>query len=814
MSLRPPRLDDRRYQDLRDDLVRRIPVHTPEWTDYNPGDPGITLLELFADLGETLLERFNRVPEAARLAFLELLGLSPRSAQVATALVKLELPRNEAEPVPVPWGPSEPRLRLAAGPVAFEAIEEITVLPLELQTWIKQPLPASEQSQLEAAGSGTAAVLSDLGTLLETHLGLGTNTVRLGARDAYGATPLPPVEEGLLPPPISTHQTVDGWLWLALLMPAPPITSTDREQDLKRLRLALGGQVLSLGVRVDAALCGPTDHYRCAAAGAQPVRWPLEWQISTGRFRGNDPKVNRKVNRALYVPLEVVHDGTEAFRRSGSLRLRLPTAAAEGTPGLGTWTADSFSPPDPDLLGIGELPPPLANERDGDRVLAWIRVRRRDPAHPPLKVRWLEANVVPVEQAISLEAPELLGYGEGRPGQELRLSQRPVLPGSVQIQVAAPAAAEGVLAWLNWRAIDDLIEAKPAERVFVLDPESGTIRFGDGLHGLMPLPGEAIRCRSYRHGGGVAGNVGAGRINRIQSGNSAVLAANLKVSNALAAEGGADAETVAQASERLPQLLRHNDRAVGRDDFADLALQTPCAGIGRAHCLPRHLPHQRLDEIPGVVTLIVIPAYDPLHPDEPMPDRDQLQRVCAWLEPRRLVTTELYITPPTYVRLSVSVAVEAEPEVGEETLRRQVELALRQLLAPLPPYGPDGQGWPFGRDVGERDLEAAVLRVQGVRLVNGVLITARTVDGLGRIAATTDLQRLRLEAWQLPSLRQVQVVVSPAGSDPDSIHLDLLPIEDYEDSPAAGGGNGSGAGGGTPGGLPLGIPVPVLREVC
>ena len=514
------------------------------------------------------------------------------------------------------------------------------------------------------------------------------------------------------------------------------------------------------------------------------------------------------------MPLEVVHDGTEAFRRSGSLRLRLPAAAAEGTPGLGTWTADSFSPPDPDLLGIGELPPPLANERDGDRVLAWIRVRRRDPAHPPLKARWLDVNVVPVEQAISLEAPELLGYGEGRPGQELRLSQRPVLPGSVEIQVAAPADATGVLAWLNWRAIDDLIAAKPAERVFVLDPESGTIRFGDGLHGLMPLPGEAIRCRSYRHGGGVAGNVGAGRINRILSGNSAVLAANLKVSNALAAEGGADAETVAQASERLPQLLRHNDRAVGRDDFADLALQTPCAGIGRAHCLPRHLPQQRLDEIPGVVTLIVIPAYDPLHPDEPMPDRDQLQRVCAWLEPRRLVTTELFITPPTYVRLSVAVAVEAEPEVGEETLRRQVELALRQLLAPLPPYGPDGQGWPFGRDVGERDLEAAVLRVQGVRLVNGVLITAQAVDAFGRISKTTSLQRLPLEAWQLPSLRQVQVVVSPAGSDPDSIRLDLLPIEDDEDSPAAGGGTGSGAGGGTPGGLPLGIPVPVMREVC
>jgi hypothetical protein len=165
------------------------------------------------------------------------------------------------------------------------------------------------------------------------------------------------------------------------------------------------------------------------------------------------------------------------------------------------------------------------------------------------------------------------------------------------------------------------------------------------------------------------------------------------------------------------------------------------------------------------------------------------------------VTTELYITPPTYVRLSVSVSVEAEADVGEDTLRRQVELALRQLLAPLPPFGPEGAGWPFGRDVGERDLEAAVLRVQGVRLVNGVLISTREVDALGRVAATAAVQRLPLAAWQLPSLRQIQVVVTPTGGDPDSLPLELLPFDD-EDSPDAGG---------TPS---LGIPVPVIREVC
>jgi predicted phage baseplate assembly protein len=809
MSLRPPRLDDRRYDDLREELLRRIPVHAPEWTDHNAADPGIALLELFADMGETLLERFNRVPEAARLAFLQLLGLAPRPARVATAVVKLALPRGSATPITVPWSPFEPRLRVAAGPVAFEASEEISVLPLELQTWIKAPfLPSDREPPAQP-------ILDDLAALLTDHLrppapAPAPAPLSLTLADAYEPIPLPPVADGLLPAAISTHGSKDRWLWLALLAPAPLVKAASREADLRSLRLAIADRVLSLGVRLDAALCGPTDHHRCADAGVPPTPWPLEWQISTGRFRGKDAKVTR----ALYLPLEVVHDGTDAFRRSGSVRLRLPANGAAGEPGLGSWSAASFSPPDPDLLGMGELPPALPNERDGERVLAWIRVRRRDPSHPPLKVRWLDVNIVPVEQAISLEVPELLGYGEGRPGQELRLSHSPVLPGSVAIEVAIPAAASGAPAevsgapvWQRWRPIDDLIAAKPDDPVFLLDPESGTIRFGDGLHGRMPLPGEAIRARGYRHGGGAAGNVGAGRITRIERGAPAVLAANLKVSQPLPAEGGADAETVAEAGERLPRLLRHNDRAVGREDFTDLALETPCAGIGRAHCLPRHLPHQRLDGVPGVVTLIVIPAYDPLHPDEPEPDRDQLQRVCAWLEPRRLVTTELYITPPTYVRLSVAVSVEAEADMGEDTLRGQVELALRQLLAPLPPYGPEGQGWPFGRDVGERDLEAAVLRVQGVRLVNGVLISARRVDALGRVASTAAMQRLPLADWQLPSLRQIRVVVTPTGGDPDSIPLELLPFDDDDESAdAASPGDGA---------LPaIGIPVPVIREVC
>src|SRR6266568_2308896 len=82
-------LDDRSYQQLRDELVQRIPIYAPEWTDHNPSDPGITLLELFAYLGENLLYRFNQIPESTKLAFLKLLQIPMRPAVPSRALITL-----------------------------------------------------------------------------------------------------------------------------------------------------------------------------------------------------------------------------------------------------------------------------------------------------------------------------------------------------------------------------------------------------------------------------------------------------------------------------------------------------------------------------------------------------------------------------------------------------------------------------------------------------------------------------------------------------------------------------------------------------
>ena len=55
MPIQLPNLDNRQFTDLMEEALALIPTYAPEWTNHNPADPGITLLELFAYLTEMLI---------------------------------------------------------------------------------------------------------------------------------------------------------------------------------------------------------------------------------------------------------------------------------------------------------------------------------------------------------------------------------------------------------------------------------------------------------------------------------------------------------------------------------------------------------------------------------------------------------------------------------------------------------------------------------------------------------------------------------------------------------------------------------------
>ncbi len=102
MSLPEIVLDDRGFQDLVSEARTRIALACPEWTEHNVSDPGITLIELFAWMTETLLYRVNRIPEKLHVALLELLGvrLAPPAGAATDVRFMMAGPVEERVEIP------------------------------------------------------------------------------------------------------------------------------------------------------------------------------------------------------------------------------------------------------------------------------------------------------------------------------------------------------------------------------------------------------------------------------------------------------------------------------------------------------------------------------------------------------------------------------------------------------------------------------------------------------------------------------------------------------------------------------------------
>jgi hypothetical protein len=103
MTLPLPNLDDRTYADLVEEAIGLIPTASPEWTDHNPSDTGIILIELLAWLTEMVLYRTNQIPHRNQAAFLTLLKGKPwtlpegKSTSQQNAILQAEIQKTLAQ---------------------------------------------------------------------------------------------------------------------------------------------------------------------------------------------------------------------------------------------------------------------------------------------------------------------------------------------------------------------------------------------------------------------------------------------------------------------------------------------------------------------------------------------------------------------------------------------------------------------------------------------------------------------------------------------------------------------------------------------
>ncbi|HXW80904.1 MAG TPA: putative baseplate assembly protein, partial [Acidimicrobiales bacterium] len=317
---------------------------------------------------------------------------------------------------------------------------------------------------------------------------------------------------------------------------------------------------------------------------------------------------------------------------------------------------------------------------------------------------------------------ESLGRSNGLPGQSFSLRHAPLLPrreGEI-VQVTTGNVVR------NWQEVADFTGSLPTDEHYVLDGSTGTVYFGprvrypDGSwhqHGAVPFPNAEVTMLAYRHGGGSEGNLGAETLTSLRS----TVAFIDRVTNIDPAQGGADAETVAEAKKRAPFSLRTRHRAVTRRDFERMATEASTE-VARARCLGPASPG-------GPVRLLIVPKVRRQPESQRIDDfalTDGLvERIGNYLEPRRLLGASIEVSTPYYQGVTVACHLRALPTASDDTVTRARSDALHLLYEWVNPLtgGPNATGWPWDTDLNAGPIAQLLLDgVDGIERVDEVLL--------------------------------------------------------------------------------------------
>lgn len=374
------------------------------------------------------------------------------------------------------------------------------------------------------------------------------------------------------------------------------------------------------------------------------------------------------------------------------------------------------------LSGFVHFSAPALHQAGGPGPQFFIRLRIvRGRFECPPQLVHVASNAVCCEHALS-RTERRIGRSLGHAGAVFTLGEMPVVADSLQLRLDDGAGSVQT----DWRAVPDWDRAGAHERAVLLDPEPGEVQSGDGLRGeILPAGHEVFAA--YRSGGGVAGNVSAGTLvriahtaeNRVRVPALAGLATPLSVAQPFAATGGTARETLASAQARAFDLVDAVDKAVTLEDIERLALATPGVPVARVRAVANLEPHRPCYPAPGVTTLVVIPSCLvslSARPVSPLPSRALLDSVERYLEPRRLITSEIHAVAPRYRRVSVSATLHLS---CDEDARLVLAQATARIDAHFDPLcgGPAGTGWPFGRPVYRSEVMALLATTPGVARV-------------------------------------------------------------------------------------------------
>lgn len=756
MALLLPILDDKPFEQLVEEARALIPSTAPEWTDHNVHDPGITFIELFAWLAEIQHYRLNRTSAASYARFFSLVGVTPVGTRAAEVTVNFEFSAL-AQGLLVPantkiWSIGNESL-------PFQTIRDLYLTSARLKRVVTKTIEreivktnAEENEVGHYEAFGPSPAVDDVLQLEFEQWFNGPQsqlTITLFEDDLPRRAPFSPGARGFEPSAkVRWEYRVDSAVdqsprWAALNVIEDSTLSLSRSGDL----------IFRSPAEPDAA----THRQLRAVLNAGRYEIPpriISIRTNTIRARQVETIVNEDLGAGLGTADQVV--------RLKKAPVFIDPMVDDGPFHVGEvldWDAlldrlqraeDVFeSPLKETVLYVasklrevaGDLPESneLLTKDDSEQASG----DEQTPLTGEEKYFLAQAFNTLLNKSDFYQRPEFPGvqipeeFLEAGRDKSCRkqsyvrrfnrfLLQR-VFPDlfvtdRLEVQVGLPAARveDEPGSWSIWERVDNFLESGPDDRHYVLDPQTGTIQFGNGLNGRVPGRTELIRVRFYRHSHLEKGNLSA----NLQWALGSQLPPNtqiVKQVNLAPATGGRKKEALDETRTRAREVFRTQTAILTAKDYESLAMNTPGLRVARAKIKPNFNPKLPKLQLPGEVTLIVLPQPPPrkAFPDAPPPEPSEgfLKTIRTHLDSRRMVTTNIHVIGPQYVPVKVSGSVFLKKRASETGARAKLNRVLSEFFDPVF-GGPDkGRGWPFGRSVFPSEISQQLARLPEVDYV-------------------------------------------------------------------------------------------------
>lgn len=323
---------------------------------------------------------------------------------------------------------------------------------------------------------------------------------------------------------------------------------------------------------------------------------------------------------------------------------------------------------------------------------------------------------------------------------------------SEKVEIMESLTGETETIWIKWTEVNDFIISNNNDRHYIVDKNNGLIYFGDGVNGRIPTyqKEQSIKIK-YSVGGGEQGNLPKSQVANIIRNLGYINT----VFNPMAVSGGCNMETIGEAIERSPNILKHRGRAVTLSDYENIAKEAS-RNIEKVKCFSGINPEGNKEF--GNITLVILQKGNL---GDTLYFNGLKYEVMNYFKKRNINALnkkeKFNIIEPEFVNISVKMDVCTHNLDYVFLVKQEVENRINQFINPMTGNF-NGEGWEIGQLPEVNQILNCLKDIKKIKKVNNIIISASIKDK--GIEKDIDINSFKKKIYCLPISGKHKINVS------------------------------------------------------